>query len=537
MRAAQVLVGVITAGAILSPLQGATSGEVAIYAVKRAAASDSTAYGWSGYAIERGQRYTSITGSWIVPRVSYQTYPGYPNAELSTTWIGIGGDGNDKTLIQLGTTQNIDSSGKVKYSAWYLLVSDLVVPSTDIPFPVDPGDHIAATLKCVSNCAPNAQQSWMMTMTNSTKGWTWNNNGAAFSYRSSLSSAEWIMEAPVVQSQQVIPKLPKFGSVAFTDATANGANPNLSLTADAVTMVSNDGLNTPLAIPTAAKNGNSFSVNQVGLPPVVPLPNQPTLGNVCQGAIDLGQLQFTQNTNAAGQFSGIGQDAYFKFYLSQYAAIWASPLAQLRFNYAYVDDNTGAQLAVKHGTEQAPIFVSLDPGYYCLRVFNPMGMGVQFQVQMSAQAEGLRPGATPQMAPPVPSMDIGNLTPNGYYEKSRYINDGNHNITPTLTAGHQYTLRDWIGTANKDQYYAFSLDVTRDVSIDLNNLYLGARVTIETANGGILGETVETGTPLTPHPPGQRFEGALPAGTYYLHVAFAGVGGPGTPYAVTLTAQ
>ena len=138
-------------------------------------------------------------------------------------------------------------------------------------------------------------------MTNSTKGWTWNNNGNAFDYMSSMVSAEWIMEDPVVQSQGTVAKLPRFGSVTFTNVTANGANPNLLLTADAITMVTNDGSNSPTAIPTGATNGNSFTVNQVGLPPAVPLPNQPTFGNVCQGATDLGQLG---SINAAGQFSG-----------------------------------------------------------------------------------------------------------------------------------------------------------------------------------------------------------------------------------------
>ena len=209
----------------------------------------------------------------------------------------------------------------------------------------------------------------------------------------------------------------------------------------------------------------------------------------------------------------------------------------MKFSYAYVDDNTGMQLAARHGTEQAPIFVSLDPGYYCLRVFNPTGPGGQFNVQMSGANKGIRPGATMQMAPPLPLLDIGNLTINGYYEKSRYLNDGNVNVLPGLMAGHIYTLRDWVGATNKDQFYIFSLDAGRTVTVELGNLYLGGRVTIETANGGIVGETVESGIPLTPHPPGQKFEGLLPAGTYYLHVAFAGVGGPGTPYSISLTAR
>jgi hypothetical protein len=257
------------------------------------------------------------------------------------------------------------------------------------------------------------------------------------------------------------------------------------------------------------------------------------LGNVCAGAADLGQLG---NINAAGQFTGIGGDLLFRFYVPQYEVVTGFPLAQLRFSYSYIDDNTGIQLAARHGTPEAPVFVTLDPGYYCLRAFNPMGPGGQFNVQMSGTIKGLRPGATKQMAIDLPLLDVGNLSTNGYYERSRYINDGNINIQPGLTAGHIYTLRDWVGRANGDQFYIFSIDASRTVTVELANLYLGARATIETANG-IVGATADAGTPLTPRPPSQKFEGLLPAGTYYLHVAFAGVGGPGTPYSVSLTAR
>lgn len=533
MRAALIICGLLASIATYDTQKSSASNEPIRFDVRRSPTSEGTAHGWSGYSVGRAQPYTSATGAWTVPRVSYQTYPNYSHAEFSSAWVGIGGDGNDQTLIQLGTAHNVDASGKTKYYAWYLLVSGLAVPATEIPLPIEPGDKITATITCVANCVPNVIQSWQMTMTNSTKGWSWNNNGISFNYKSTMVSAEWIMEAPIVQNPGALSKLPKFGSVAFTNVTANGANPNLSLTTDAITMVTADGSQSPTAIPTAAMNGNSFAVNQVGLPPTVPFPNQPTLTS-CRGAIDLGQLG---SAVATGQFSGFGQEFLFRFYISQYESISAFPLNQSRFSYLYVDDNTGAQLSPRRGTEQTPIFVSLDPGYYCLKVFNPTGPNVQFQVQMNGAAKGLRPGSTIQMAPPLPALDIGNLPSNGYYEKSRYINEGDINVRPLLTPHHIYTLRDWVGGTSKDHFYIFSLEANRNVTIELANLYLGASATIQMANGRVVGQTVESGTPLTPRPVSQKFEGLLPAGTYYLHIAFAGVGAPGTPYAVWLTAR
>ena len=506
----------------------------AAVAVQPQAGAGGTAYGWSGYAVN-AQAYTSASGSWTVPAVSYENYPGSSQAEFSAAWVGIGGNGSDQSLIQLGTAQNI-SPTEVKYYAWYLLVQGTNVAATPLPDPVSPGDQITASLQCVANCVPNAQQSWLLTIRNSTKNWTWNNNGQPFSYQSSMASAEWIMEDPILQQPGALPNLPKFGSVTFTGVTANGANPNLSLATDAITLIAADG--SPLAIPTAATGGNSFTVNQVGLPPAVPLPNQPTMG-YCTSGPNFGELesnpQFPQ-----GALQGFGQVFLYGFYLTHYASMTLLPqqFVPPKYSYVFIDDVTGNSLATQQGTGAAPVFVSLDPGYYCLKIFNPQVLtGVQYRMSLSDQRMGLPPGTTTQNAPPLPAMDIGNLTPNGYYGQSRYINANNPAVRPTLVPDHIYTLRDWVGTAGPDQWYIFSLDATRAMTMDVGNLYLGARVTIETASGGVVAESADVGQSLIGRAPNQHFNGALPAGTYYLHIKFADVGGPGTPYAVSLTAH
>jgi len=55
---------------------------------------------WSGYGVSGGT-YTAVQGTWIVPAVSYQSYSGSPKVEASSTWIGIGGQESDPTLIQV----------------------------------------------------------------------------------------------------------------------------------------------------------------------------------------------------------------------------------------------------------------------------------------------------------------------------------------------------------------------------------------------------------------------------------------------------
>ena len=133
---------------------------------------------------------------------------------------------------------------------------------------------------------------------------------------------------------------------------------------------------------------------------------------------------------------------------------------------------------------------------------------------------------------------------NGYFQDSRYVyfHDNPHPTTSpplVLTPGHQYLLRDWVGTTNQNQWYKFALDSTRNVTIQFQNLYGGAAATIETESGGtiVAATTYNNASTFGPLLPTQSYSGALPADTYLLHISFSGVGAPGTTFALSLTAQ
>ena len=79
---------------------------------------------WSGYGINGGGTYTAVQGSWTVPAVSYQSYSGSPDVEASSTWIGVGGQDGDETLIQIGTMQAAAPNGETEYFAWYEVLPD-----------------------------------------------------------------------------------------------------------------------------------------------------------------------------------------------------------------------------------------------------------------------------------------------------------------------------------------------------------------------------------------------------------------------------
>jgi hypothetical protein len=112
---------------------------------------------------------------------------------------------------------------------------------------VHPGDSVTV------NIAQQQQDQWQIAFTDKTDGQTFN---TMVSYSSSLSSAEWIEEAPS-DGYSTIP-LDNFGSVNFTNGSTNQGTMAQS-GAQPMTMVDDYGntLATPSAVST---NGASFSV-------------------------------------------------------------------------------------------------------------------------------------------------------------------------------------------------------------------------------------------------------------------------------------
>jgi Peptidase A4 family len=226
---------------------------------------------WSGYMLAGGP-YTSIQGTWIVPAVAYVPYPESPAEEVTSSWIGIGGEAKGKPLIQLGIQQRVTSSGAVTYSAWYELL-----PASEEPlgsdFPVSPGDTITASIQCTALCTPNMDSTtWVLMMNN---GGRWQHPFRhQFIYRSTLASAEWIMEATCLNDCVSTPQdysfLPSFGPVVFSGLVANGGNPNLTQQSSVVLNDSNGGAS---STPSAPVGGNSFSVSFAGpnAPPPPPM--------------------------------------------------------------------------------------------------------------------------------------------------------------------------------------------------------------------------------------------------------------------------
>jgi|GEM_PF-4534641 len=215
---------------------------------------------WSGYGINGGGTYTTVQGSWTVPAVSYQSYSGSPDVEASSTWIGVGGQDSDETLIQIGTMQAAAPNGDTEYFAWCEALPATEVPISSKLYPIKPGDTITATIQCAAVCAPYALSTWVLTLTNAGR-WPLAYR-ITLQYASSLTSVEWIMEGPCIKdcgsSSPGFAYMPNYGSTTFSAISVNNTTPKLERSPNGIIMKDPNG--NAMSMPSDP-NGSSFTVN------------------------------------------------------------------------------------------------------------------------------------------------------------------------------------------------------------------------------------------------------------------------------------
>jgi len=151
--------------------------------------------------------FTSVSGSWIQPKVSCTK----SKATYAAFWVGLGGfSPTSQALEQIGSQATCTTAGKAKYSMWYELVPAASVP---IRFKVFPGNALTASVK-VNGTQVVLQIRNLTRKTNFTK--------TLFMAEPDLSSAEWIAEAPTGCNASGCAQLPlaKFSPLTFTKSSA-----------------------------------------------------------------------------------------------------------------------------------------------------------------------------------------------------------------------------------------------------------------------------------------------------------------------------
>ncbi|HEV2461140.1 MAG TPA: G1 family glutamic endopeptidase [Ktedonobacterales bacterium] len=201
--------------------------------------TNSNSTNWSGYA-NTGTTFTDVKGSWTEPTATCSS----GQTAYSSFWVGIDGD-TTNTVEQTGTDADC-SSGTPTYYAWYEMYPKFPV---NLSNPVAPGDALSAEV------STNGHGGFTLTISDSKQGWTFTTNQT--SKKARLGSAEWIAEAPS-GSGGVLP-LANFGTVSFSNCSANGKSISSNPNADEIVMVTSSG--TVKAQPSALNSGgNGFSV-------------------------------------------------------------------------------------------------------------------------------------------------------------------------------------------------------------------------------------------------------------------------------------
>ena len=203
---------------------------------------------WSGYnqgTLEQAdhKQFKAVAGDWTVPKASQHKAK---EAEFSSTWIGIGGGcidagctATDSTLIQAGTEQDVDATGKASYSSWWEIIPEPSTPITTLT--ISPGDHMHVT---IAEATPGM---WTITVADLTtkKSFT-----TTTPYSSSHLTAEWIVETPVVIGSggtAGVAPLPNLSRVFMDKSIVNG-KPALLKSSEELQLASNG---TVLATPSA----------------------------------------------------------------------------------------------------------------------------------------------------------------------------------------------------------------------------------------------------------------------------------------------
>lgn len=158
---------------------------------------------WAGY-VATNAYYSGVSALIEAPTPNSLQFLG-----VVASWVGIGG-AQSHDLIQAGV-QEINQGPYVTYQAWYEL---LPAAERAVVMDIQPGAWVLVDIHEVGF------DLWQITIVNGTNVWS-----NRFSYASSHTSAEWVVEEPSLASGRLLPLAgvtgANFGKMA---AIANGSH-------------------------------------------------------------------------------------------------------------------------------------------------------------------------------------------------------------------------------------------------------------------------------------------------------------------------
>jgi hypothetical protein len=166
--------------------------------------TSTTSTNWSGYAVTGSAASVSaVSGSWTVPTVTGT------GTTYSAVWVGIDGF-SSSTVEQTGIAADV-VNGQAQYYAWYEMYPQGEREISSLA--IHPGDKISASVTYST-----ATGTFTLTITDSSDPTNNTFSTTQSAPSAQRSSAEWIVEAPTVNSGQSA--LANFGSATFSNAQA-----------------------------------------------------------------------------------------------------------------------------------------------------------------------------------------------------------------------------------------------------------------------------------------------------------------------------
>ena len=245
------LFAVFLVGVVFSISSLSVSHATPLYSASNSDVAATTSRNWAGY-VATGSNYTVVRGTWVVPTVSSN------RVGIDATWVGIGG-AQSQDLIQSGTQATVTRVGGINYQAW---IEMLPAASQPIPVAIHAGDTVTVAITELST------NQWQISFTDNTSGQQYQTN---VQYASSLSSAEWVEEAP--SGRYLVLPLDNFGTVQFSNgfAVENGNQVSIAQAGGQPETMLNV-VRQPIAVPSAlTSDGTGFSVTRVST--ILPLTN------------------------------------------------------------------------------------------------------------------------------------------------------------------------------------------------------------------------------------------------------------------------
>lgn len=184
---------------------------------------------WAGYNLQGLDKFNpngaSIGGTWVVPTVKC---PKVGKDEVSI-WVGLGGTEESGELEQIGTLATCVGHGRARHTGIYQMYGRQNWGSArklnKDEYPLQPGDKVQASVGYILSTVKGEEVgTYTLTLRNITQGWYFLTQEDGSTSAASHNSAEWIVEAVTRGSGQAqhVPPLANFGSVTFTNCSADG---------------------------------------------------------------------------------------------------------------------------------------------------------------------------------------------------------------------------------------------------------------------------------------------------------------------------